>query len=171
VFRELILLRHAKSAWPIGVRDVDRPLASRGRDNAALFGRWLRDQGVTVDAVVLSPSQRTRSTVELMTSAGGLDDAEIATDERLYASSWWDVLDVVREQKPELERLLVVGHNPSLEDLASQLARPNSDPESMRRLRAKFPTGSAAFLTSSEPWRTWGTDCARLDRLWTPRTL
>lgn len=166
---ELYALRHAKSAWPIGVTDLRRPLAKRGIRNAVRLGAWLVECDVRPDLVVVSPALRTRQTVDLVAEAAGfLPTAQV--DDRLYGASWGDVLDVVRQTPASVKRLMIVGHNPSLEDLAAQLAGPDSDIDAVSALRTKFPTCALAHLRSESDWPHWGSGQAELSLLHTPRT-
>lgn len=169
MFGELILLRHAKSAWPVGIRDIDRPLSGRGVRNAGHFGELLAADSVVPDVVICSPAVRTRETGQLVADHAGIDPLLAQVDPRLYGATWWDVLDVVRELAPNVGRALIIGHNPSMEDLAGQLAGAGSNSDAVRHLRAKFPTCGAAFLESDEQWNRWGGNCAALKRFWTPR--
>jgi phosphohistidine phosphatase len=118
--RALVLLRHAKSDWSGDQPDIDRPLAKRGRRQAPEAGRWLAHGVARIDLAVVSPAKRTRSTWKLV--AAELADAPpVRVDERVYAASAAALLDVVRELPAELDRVVLVGHNPGLEDLATQL--------------------------------------------------
>lgn len=119
--RTLILLRHAKSDWTGSVPDVERPLADRGRDQAPLAGRWLASRCGRVDLAVVSPARRARQTWELV--ASGLPvAAPTRLDDRVYAASADRLLDVVRAVPEDVRSLIVVGHNPGMEELASLLA-------------------------------------------------
>ena len=116
----LILLRHAKSDWSGDEPDVDRPLAERGRRQAPETGRWLNDHGPRPDLVLLSPAERARSTWHLVEAE--LDVPPRArTDDRLYAASVDDLLAVVRELSDDVGTVVLVGHNPGIEDLVSRL--------------------------------------------------
>ncbi|NQU37159.1 MAG: histidine phosphatase family protein [Actinobacteria bacterium] len=165
---ELLLLRHAKSVWPVGVSDIHRPLSKRGIKNAAQLGEWLRKRGIEPDLALVSPARRTKQTIDLVIDAADLH-IDPVVDHRLYAASWWDVLDVVRQAPSSAHRLLVVGHNPSLEDLAIQLAGLESDDDSLNTLRTKFPTCALAVLSSDQEWSDWGSGQAQLNDLRTPR--
>jgi len=115
--RTLVLLRHAKSDWSGNEADRDRPLASRGRRQAAEAGRWLAANIESVSLAVVSPATRARSTWELV--AGELDEtARTLIDDRLYAASGDELLSVVRELPDDVETAVLVGHNPGVEDLA-----------------------------------------------------
>ncbi len=169
MFHELILLRHAKSAWPVGIRDAQRPLSARGRRNAARFGNVLGSDGVNPEVVIVSPATRTRETWDLVCGQSGIDPGIASFDDRLYAATWWDVLDVVRGIPADCARALVIGHNPAMEDLAGQLADDHSDAQALRELRAKFPTCAAAWIQSDEEWARWGGQCGSLTQFWKPR--
>ena len=119
--RTLILLRHAKSDWSGALPDIDRPLAERGTAQAPLAGRWLASHGGVIDLAIVSPAQRARETWEL--ASAELDPAPpVRFDERVYAASAGQLLDILREAPDEARTLVLVGHNPGMEQLASLLA-------------------------------------------------
>ncbi len=118
--RTLILLRHAKSAWPADTRDVTRPLAKRGRRDAPAVGRWLREQGGKINLVVCSPAVRAVQTWDL--AAAQLEDKpQVRHDERLYGASARDLLQVTQELPHKASTVVLVGHNPGLEDFLELL--------------------------------------------------
>lgn len=116
----LILLRHAKSDWSGGEPDVRRPLAKRGRRQAPEAGHWLSEHGGTIDLVVVSPAARAQSTWELVSTELG-EKPETVTDDRVYEASAHDLLALVRELPDERRTVVLVGHNPALEDLTELL--------------------------------------------------
>jgi phosphohistidine phosphatase len=119
--RTLVLLRHAKSDWSGGEPDVRRPLAKRGRRQAPEAGRWLATNLGPVDLALVSPATRARRTWEL--ARAELDVApETRIDEQLYGATEEDLLDVVRRLDDHLTTVVLVGHNPGLEELATRLA-------------------------------------------------
>ncbi|MFE4467223.1 SixA phosphatase family protein [Leifsonia sp. NPDC056824] len=119
--RTLILLRHAKSDWSGALPDIERPLAERGNAQAPLAGRWLASHGGVIDLAIVSPAQRARETWQL--ASAELDPAPpVRFDERVYAASADELLSVVRETPDEARTLILVGHNPGMEQLASLLA-------------------------------------------------
>ena len=156
--RELLLARHAKSDWSAGVEDHERPLNARGTRDAAALGEWLRDDAGPIDRVIVSSAVRTRTTWELASAAGGLEWPVEYRDE-IYEADWREVLDVVRSLDDET-RVLVVGHNPGLEDLASALAATWSAPR--EALEEKFPTSAVARLVFDSRWDEVGPGCAQL---------
>ena len=118
--RHLVLLRHAKSAWPPGIPDQRRPLAKRGRRDAVAVGRWLHEHVPRLDAVVCSPAERARQTWTLV--AAELDDpAPARYDERVYGATATQLLALVRNLPDKIGTALFVGHNPDLQELAALL--------------------------------------------------
>lgn len=156
--RQLIVLRHAKSAWPDGVADHERPLAGRGRREAPLAGRRLRVHAPGIDLVVCSPAVRARQTWERV--AGELDPVPpVQVDERVYEASARELLAVARDSPPAARTVLVIGHNPGLEDLV----------ETLTGVACTLRTSSIAVLSGSGDWTGIGAGWARLDALETPR--
>ncbi len=149
--RTLILLRHSKSDWSTGADDVRRPLAKRGRRQAPEAGRWLAANVGRIDLAVVSPAERTRSTWELV-SAELPAPPPTRFDERVYAASGRTLLAVVRELAADLGSVVLVGHNPGLEDLVSTL--------SARWVH--LPTSAIAVLSVSGDWSTVGESTAEL---------
>ena len=116
----LILLRHAKSDWSGGEADIDRPLAGRGRRQAAEAGRWLAAHVAGIDLAVVSPATRAKSTWEVV--AGELDrPPEVLVDDRVYAASGEELLDVVRGLADGAGTVVLTGHNPGVEEVAELL--------------------------------------------------
>jgi phosphohistidine phosphatase len=148
--RRLVLLRHAKSAWPESVEDHHRPLAPRGLRDAPAAGRALADAGALPDLALCSTAERARRTWELAAGQWGTPPP-VHYDRRLYAAGVPDLLEVVREVPGRVETLLLVGHNPGLGDLVLELAGDGLD-DTLERVRVKFPTSAIAVLT----WRGTG---------------
>ncbi|MGW0767495.1 SixA phosphatase family protein [Streptomyces sp. NPDC002676] len=148
--RRLVVLRHAKSAWPEGVEDHRRPLAARGLRDAPAAGRALAEADCLPDLALCSPAVRARRTWELASAQWGTPP-EVRYDRRLYGADADELLQVVRETPAEVETLLVVGHNPGLEELVLELAGDGLD-DALDRLRVKFPTSGIAVLS----WRGTG---------------
>ncbi len=119
--RTLILLRHAKSDWSGSVPDIDRPLAERGQGQAPLAGRWLASHAGRIDLAIVSPAQRARETWELV-SAQLSSAPSVRLDDRVYSASRDRLLDVVHDVPDDIHTVLLIGHNPGMEKLASLLA-------------------------------------------------
>jgi phosphohistidine phosphatase SixA len=118
--RELVLLRHAHAEPAAnGQGDEDRALSPEGRAEAEAAGQWLRQHGYVPERVLVSPSRRTRETLEAV--LGVLGYVEQRPDRRIYEATPGTLMQVLDEHR-ELGRVLLVGHNPGLEQLASLLA-------------------------------------------------
>lgn len=143
--RTLILLRHAKSDWSGGEVDVARPLAKRGRRQAPDAGRWLAANIGSIDLAVVSPASRARSTWDLV-SAGLAGPPRTRIDDRVYTGSDHELLAVVRELSDDIETVVLVGHNPGIEDLVSLLTGEWTP----------MPTSALAVITVSGSWSTVG---------------
>ncbi|GJE55948.1 MULTISPECIES: SixA phosphatase family protein [Methylobacterium] len=171
--RRLILLRHAKSAWPAGVADIERPLNARGRAAAPRIGAYLAAEGLVPDYVMVSPARRTLETWERLRGALPAIVPETAPEivPMIYEASAHRTLDAVRSAPDSAETLLVIGHNPGFQDLALFLV--GSGPATLREdLHEKFPTaGLAVIAFAVEHWGDVGRGGGRLERFVTPRGL
>ena len=158
--RELLILRHAKSAWDTGAaRDIDRPLASRGEKAAPRVGRWLMKQELIPDYVVSSPAERARQTVLAVCREVGFDPDRIQWDERVYGAWTRTLIYVLRETPDDTRRVLIAGHNPGLEDLVRTLsADPVSTPENGKLM----PTAALARFEISDSWADLGPGSGQL---------
>jgi phosphohistidine phosphatase len=169
--RQLIILRHSKAAWP-DVEDRQRPLAERGQRDAPVAGRWLRDferrpDSVPIDRVVCSPARRTRETWEL--AAAALDKPpQPVYDGRVYAATTSALLTVLRETPADVRCQVLVGHNPSMQNLTLILAREDSG-EPLRRAREKFPTSGIALLSVEGEWSALAAGQSLLSEFVIPR--
>ncbi|MEV6578621.1 histidine phosphatase family protein [Streptomyces sp. NPDC051582] len=165
--RRLVLLRHAKSAWPDGVPDHDRPLGPRGLRDAPAAGRLLAGSFGLPDLVLCSPARRARDTWDLAAAELGRMPP-VRHDPRLYAADARDLLGVVREVPPEVGTLLLVGHNPGLEDLLLLVAGAAVG-DALERVRTKFPTSAVGVLSLPGPWSGLGPGAALLTEMAVPR--
>jgi phosphohistidine phosphatase len=148
--RELMLLRHGKSDWNLPLSDFERPLKDRGKRGAQRMGVWLRQQDRIPDLVVSSPAERARITAQKLLKAMGGDARRIIEDRRIYAAQRGELLQVLAEQSQQARRVLLVGHNPSLEDLTEYLA----DKPALRPSDGKLlPTASIAIFKLPDQWR------------------
>jgi phosphohistidine phosphatase len=145
----LVLLRHAKSAYPEGVADHDRPLAPRGEREAGLAGDWLRANVPTVDAVLCSTAVRARRTL----ACAGID-APVRYLERLYDATPGAMIDEINAVADDIGTLLVVGHEPTISEVAIGLAgAEGTNTAALQRLSAKFPTSALAVLHVTSSWK------------------
>lgn len=169
--RRLILFRHAKSDWPEGdVDDHDRVLAARGRRAAPPMGAWLAGRGFRPDLTLCSTAERARETWSLAAKAFSPSPLE-RFEADIYESTPETLLTLVKSVDRSVQTLMIVGHNPGLEQLAKVLAT-KGDPEARRLLSEKFPTAAiAVFDFPIDDWSAIELDQGRLDRLVTPRSL
>ena len=177
--RTLVLLRHAKSAWP-DIPDHDRPLASRGQRDAPVIGRWLRKSGHVPDQVVCSTAQRARETWQLAQPKLQAQPP-VRFDRRVYLASATQLLELVRRAPPATETLLIVGHDPGVPQLALMLAAAIAPTTTdtwadaaramAERMQAKFPTAAVAVLEFSGSWDQLAAASAQLTGFVTPRDL
>lgn len=166
--RTLLLLRHAKSDYPSGVADHDRPLAPRGVREAALAGDWIRANMPAVDAVLCSTATRTRQT--LARTGLDVDHAAVQYDDDVYDTTPGTVLSLINGIDDDVRTLLVVGHEPTMSQLA--LALPSADDGDAalaEEISAKYPTSAIAVLRTSEPWDRLALHSARLIGFHVPR--
>lgn len=144
--RTLVVLRHAKSDWSGGEPDRERPLGRRGRRQAPEAGQWLAGNLPEIDLAVVSPATRTLSTWELV--AAELDAVpEMRVDERVYAAWARELRAIVDELPDEATTVVLVGHNPGVEDLVQELAGES----------VEMPTSAIAVLTWDGSWSDAGT--------------
>ena len=114
--RTLIVLRHAKSDWSGSEADIDRTLNPRGQSQAPDAGSWLAEHVPVIDLAVVSPATRARATWALASAELG-HNPEARIDDRAYAASVNDLLQILRELPDELQSVILVAHNPGLEEL------------------------------------------------------
>lgn len=155
--KTLLLMRHAKSDWSQeGQGDYARPLNKRGRRAAPLMAAYLRDRGLVPELALVSSAVRTRETWERMAEVFGefAPPHEFSCD--LYLARPQMILEAVNGAPETVSRLLIVGHNPGLEQTLSLLAAPVQDKAGATALvaiRAKFPTAAIAEIEFTDgPW-------------------
>jgi phosphohistidine phosphatase len=167
--RRVYLLRHAKSSWKdSSLADRDRPLAGRGRRAAAAIADHLEAEGIRPDLVLCSPARRTRETLERVETALG-DRVEVRFEEALYGASGVELLARLRALPPEPSSVMLIGHNPGLEDLALALA---STGDGLARMREKYPTGALATIDlPADEWDAIEADTGELVAYVRPRDL
>ena len=169
--RRLLLLRHAKSAWSEpGASDHERPLNRRGQEAAPRIGAYLARHGLIPDGVLCSTARRTRETWDLVAAAAPGAPAAAYLD-RLYDAAPPALLDVFRHAAPGATSVLVVGHNPGLQEVATQLIAAG-DLDDRERVREKLPTGGLVVIDFPiAAWAKLHARSGRLERFVVPRML
>jgi phosphohistidine phosphatase len=166
--KHLFLLRHAKSSWDDStLADHDRPLAPRGRQAARVMAEHLRRKGIEPELVLCSSSRRTRQTLTRLAPALR-ENADVQIESKLYAASATDLLEVLHEVPDEVKAVMLIGHNPGIQDLALSLARGGSE---IARVRRKFPTAALATLELNGSWRELAPGSAELVSFVKPKEL
>jgi phosphohistidine phosphatase len=146
----LYLLRHAKSSWADPtLSDHERPLAPRGKRDAKRIAKHLARLGVEPELVLCSSAERTRETLELLRPALGATPT-VRLEAELYAASLDRLLERIRAVPEAVASLMLIGHNPGLQQLALVLAATGAE---LERLESKFPTAALATLTLANA--TW----------------
>ena len=148
----LILLRHAKSDWPDGVADHERPLNDRGRRDAPRTGHWLVAEGRVPDRALVSTALRTQQTYGLAAQAFPAAPEVLDKDE-LYAASAGEMLEVIRQTPESIGTLMVVSHNPGTHYLAAALAD-DTHPELVAKVHSGYPTNTLTVLEFDGTWAT-----------------
>jgi phosphohistidine phosphatase len=170
--RRLLLLRHAKAerSVPPGKHDHDRVLAERGREQAPLMGAYMARHGLVPERAIVSNAARTRETWKLV-AASFPKTPKVTFEERIYEATPQAILQAVKECGRDVHTLLVVGHNPGLQELAAMLIASGSV-EARQRLNEKYPTAGLAVIDFAlDDWAKLHPDAGRLDHFVSPRSL
>lgn len=160
--KTLLLLRHAKSSWKEqNLSDFERPLNGRGLKAAPLMGRFLRRKKIQPDMIVSSPAERAHQTARLVIEAMKLDAAH-RLDERIYEASVHDLLEVISQVEESANVILLVGHNPGLEELL----------EILTGEAQQMPTATLALITLDiDKWSETRMRVGHLEWLVKPKEL
>ncbi|WP_327066538.1 SixA phosphatase family protein [Kitasatospora sp. NBC_01302] len=151
--RRIIVLRHAKADWP-EVTDHERPLADRGRHQAPAAGRWLADSGIDPDYVLCSTSLRTRETWKLAAHELPKRARKTVFEDRIYDATAGEIIEVLQETPDAYADVLLVGHNPGVQNLTEVLAGDASLGDELVQLRrGGFPTAGIVVLTFEGSWK------------------
>lgn len=164
---ELLLMRHAKSDWSADTNDFSRPLKKRGRRAAKLIGRWLYEQGLIPDTILSSPATRTLKTAQRVCRQLNIAKSAIVCDPRIYEADAQSLLAILKNVCHK-RRVLLVGHNPGLEELLLKLV-PHSLPLSANGKH--MPTAALAHLAFESDWTELTEGTAKLVTLIHPDSL
>ncbi len=147
--RRLLLIRHARAAG--GPVDLERPLTTEGVQHAAALGAWLEHAGLVPDRVLVSPARRAVQTWE---QAGAALSSAVQSigEARIGANTVDALLAAIRETPEDVLSVAVVGHNPSIGELAGVLGDDRSDPVARRGVESGFPAGGVAVFDLAVPF-------------------
>jgi len=170
--RRLLLLRHGKTerTGP-GQLDRERELTKRGRGDAALIGAYMAKHGLVPELAVVSPARRTQETWTLLSAAfTGKKQPRVSNDERVYNASAEVLFDVIAEPS-KARSLLIVGHNPSVQEVAVKLIA-SGDVEARERIAEKLPTSGLVVIDLPfDDWSKLHAQAGRLERFVSPRLI
>ncbi|TBR07146.1 MAG: histidine phosphatase family protein [Lysobacter sp.] len=157
--RELILLRHAHAESPTaGSNDVERPLSPDGAAASEAAGRWLVEHGLVPDVALCSPAQRTRDTLEAVLRVVGYVDQRIEPE--IYEATPGQLIELADRYR-DVSRVMIVGHNPGLEQLVALMESGQSSD-----YRGMPPAGIAVLKMPAGAALEPGV--ARLSQFWWP---
>lgn len=157
--RRLLLIRHARAAG--GPVDLERSLTEQGMRQAAAIGSWLAESGPVPDRVLVSPARRAMQTWEQASAALG-PGPQPTVDARIHGNTVDALLSAIREVPDDASTVVLVGHNPSVGELAGVLDDGRSDPVTRRAVEAGFPAGGVAVFDLAVPFAAVGPGAATL---------
>jgi phosphohistidine phosphatase len=165
----LYLMRHAKSDWhSAATSDFDRPLNKRGSKDAARMGEWLQQQNITPSLILASPAQRTRQTVLAVTANLGVNSNEIVFSRDLYLADRATLLKVLHSIPESTDSVLLVAHNPGMDDLVEWLS---PEPPPLSGSGKLMTTAALAIFEVSGPWAKLKRGEVTLQQLLRPKEL
>lgn len=167
--RRLILLRHAKSDYPLGVSDHQRPLAGRGNREAPAAGRWLVDHELIPDYILCSDAMRAKATCAWVISELGEKAPTPYLDSRIYSAGVSQLCSIINETPDTVSNLLVIGHQPVLQELALRLASAQSDQEAVYELAMNYPTLGLTVLETEHSYSHLDARDAKVTHFAVPR--
>ncbi|RFB78903.1 SixA phosphatase family protein [Methylovirgula sp. 4M-Z18] len=161
----LMLLRHAKAAPLAGGGDKERPLTTRGHNQSAQIGQYLKDEQLIPDAAIVSDTARTRQTLsDVLEHFGGEAAVLVQMEPHVYDASPATLLKVMRHASNKTKSVLLVGHNPGIHQFAVDLIG-YGDRYAAQRLASKYPTAALTVIDFDiESWREVQVKSGRLDR-------
>lgn len=169
--RRLLILRHAKTEpGAPGRDDRTRALVERGRQEASQLGAYLASHALSPAHVVLSPARRVQETWQHLSAALGTAPAT-STDDNVYEATVQDIVDIVSKTPASVRSLMVVGHNPSLQEAALMLIA-SGDIEARERVREKLPPAGLVVIDFAfDDWTKLHPQSGRLERFVTPKSI
>ncbi|MBC9729467.1 histidine phosphatase family protein [Streptomyces sp. TRM68367] len=164
--RTIVLFRHAKADWP-QMTDHERPLADRGRKEAAEAGRRLADTAIPFDLALCSTATRTRETWKIAVQEFP-QRPKTVYEERIYEASPGELIALLNETPDDAQNILLVGHNPGVQGLADILSGTADDDSRERMSHRGFPAAAFALLSYTGSWKSLEPGAATLLDYWAP---
>lgn len=166
----LYIMRHAKSDWVSNAgTDFSRPLSARGLDDTATIGQWFSGQVVKPERILASPALRARQTIENVCASAAIDVNMIEFVESMYLADLESLLAIIAATENLTTSLLLVGHNPGMEELVDFLCAGKD--LSFTAKHKMFTTGNVAYLELQQGWQHLQPGCAKLLSLVRPKEL
>lgn len=167
--KRLILMRHSKAAFPLGVEDHERPLAQRGHDEAPLAGKWLVENSIVPDFILCSSALRTRQTCIWVCQQLGEKAPTPKLEDALYNAGALQILSVINHVPETVTTLMVISHMPGIQNVALKLASRDSEQDAYMSLASGYPTSSLAVLEHTADWAALDREDARVTHFVVPR--
>ncbi|MEU6366002.1 histidine phosphatase family protein [Streptomyces sp. NPDC046931] len=164
--RRIVLFRHAKADWP-QVADHERPLADRGRKDAAVAGRKLADTGIPFDLALCSTATRARETWKIAVQELP-HRPKTVYEERIYDASPGELITVLNESPEDAQNVALIGHNPGIQGLAEVLSGEAEAEARERMSRRGFPAAAFVVLSFDGSWKSLEPGTATLLDYWAP---
>ena len=162
-------MRHAKSDWQSDAsNDFDRPLAKRGKKDAPRMAQYLTTQQLIPDYIIASSSKRTKQTAKLVCETMALADTQLHFDKTIYLASLDTLLSVLATIPEQVKRVMLIGHNPGLDELLLYLSKQKPPYTDNGKL---MTTAACALLDMPEDWNALAAHCAELKKLIRPKEL
>jgi len=167
--KTLLLFRHAKSDLGTPeLQDFDRPLNDRGKKAATHMGQWIKQQHIQPEWIVCSPAQRARETLALLRESLTIPDTLVQFDERLYLADLTNLLEIMAQCPQDMDQIMLVGHNPGLDELLSHLCGPNLPLSNKYKL---MTTATLAQVCLPEDWLQLTPQCGKLLQITRPAEI
>ena len=165
----LYLMRHAKSDWHSSARsDFERPLNQRGAKDAVRMGQWFQQQNIVPGLILSSPAERAKQTAMAVAEAMGIASDEIQFQRDLYLADRATLLKMLYRVPEQTESVLLVAHNPGLDDLVEWLA---PEPTPLSASGKLMTTAAVAVFEVPESWAKLKRNTAFLRHLLRPKEL
>lgn len=164
--RELLLVRHAKSDWKEDLEDMERPISEKGKKAATRLGCWLAEHDLIPTYVLVSPAQRAQQTLKRLKLDKEASEHQTLND--LYLATLEQLVQTLAQIPKYYERVMIIGHNPGLEELAQYLEYENHCEDCETRL---FPTGSLAHFILPNSWENLGAGAGKLVQFIRPKDI
>ena len=163
--KTIYLVRHAKSDWDDpSIRDFDRPLNKRGKNNAPSMGKLLKQQGIIPELVITSTAMRAKTTAELVTAEIGIKPDKMVYEKELYLASAQEIFLLIKETPPEYNSVMIVAHNPGITELLNRLTGGNN-------FVANIPTCGVAELQFEGEWNKLASGKCLLEKFLVPKEV